>query len=65
MNTIMRYFQFDHLQGEIQRFIAEQFYSFAHSLESELPDGAEKTVALRRLLESKDAAIRASLDMVG
>lgn len=28
-----------------------------------LPDGAEKTVAMRKLLEAKDAACRSALDL--
>jgi len=36
-----------------------QFYcDMAHHLVSMLPEGAETTVALRKLLESKDAAVR-------
>lgn len=31
-------------------------------LDDHLPDGAEKTAALRKLLEAKDAACRATLE---
>lgn len=40
--------------------IVEEFYEFAMNLMEELPDGAEKTVALRKLLESRDATLRAA-----
>lgn len=30
----------------------------AHFLENTLPNGSEKTVAIRKLLEAKDAAVR-------
>jgi len=60
-SPIMRYFSFDHLQPA-QREISKEFFALALSLDEDLLDGPEKSVALRKLLESKDAAVRASLD---
>lgn len=37
--------------------------ALAEFWEEFLPEGAEKTVAIRKLLESKDAACRAALDL--
>lgn len=61
-SPILRYFQFEHLP-DTQRVISREFYGLAHRMEQTLPNGAEKATALRKLLESKDAAVRASLDI--
>ncbi len=60
-SPILRYFQFTHLPENIQE-VSAPFAALAHDLEALLPGGPEKSVALRKLLESKDAAVRASLD---
>lgn len=58
---VLRYFEYAHLPpalGEISR----DFHDLAHRLAaSEHADPAELTVALRKLLEAKDAAVRAML----
>jgi len=59
--NIMRYFEFSHLSENLQ-IVAREYYGFAHALEQNLPTGPEKSVALRKLLESKDAAVRSALD---
>ena len=58
---LLRYFAFAHLQGSL-RSTSSLFYALAHQLCAELPRTPERTVALRKLLESKDAAVRAALD---
>ena len=58
--NIMRFFEFDHLPENLQE-VSQSFYQMAHHLERDLPTGPEKSVALRKLLESKDAAVRAAL----
>lgn len=62
MNPILRYFVFGHLSPKLQ-LVAHPFHELAMQIEEELPDGPEKSVALRKLLESKDAAVRAALDL--
>lgn len=57
---IMRYFQYSHLPQHLQA-VSRPFGELAEHLESTLADGPEKSVALRKLLESKDAAVRAAL----
>nr|WP_237523913.1 hypothetical protein [Streptomyces sp. SID4926] len=57
----MRYFEFTHLPEHLQD-VSMPFSELAHKLSNFLPDGPEKSVALRKLLESKDAAVRAALD---
>jgi hypothetical protein len=41
--------------------VAEEFSIVAQWMEGNVPDGPEKSVALRKLLEAKDAAVRAML----
>lgn len=59
---ILRYFQFSHLPANL-RAVSHPFYDLAHHLAEALPPGPETSVALRKLLESKDAAVRAALDL--
>lgn len=59
---ILRYFEYGHLP-EAQQSVARPFRNLAHLVARNLPEGAERAVALRKLLEGKDAAVRASLDL--
>ena len=58
-NQIMPFFEFNHLPEGEMRDTSERFHTLAHDLDSTLPDGAEKATALRKVLEGKDAAVRA------
>lgn len=60
--SIMRYFEFAHLKEGPLRNTSSMFHELAAEVDSYLPDGAEKSTALRKLLEAKDAAVRAALD---
>ena len=62
MNPILRFFTYGHLSPYLQR-VSQPYHAMAMMLEEELPGGPEKSVALRKLLESKDAAVRAALDV--
>jgi hypothetical protein len=59
---ILRYFDYDHLPPHLQK-VSEPFYKMAHWIDETLPTNAETSTALRKLLESKDAAVRAALDV--
>lgn len=59
---IMRYFRYEHLPESLQA-MSERFSNLAWAIEEILPGGPEKSVALRKLLEAKDAAVRAALDL--
>lgn len=59
---ILRYFAYEHLTRPL-RDVSKRFADLATELDASLPDGAEKSTALRKLLESKDAAVRAALDI--
>ena len=58
--ALLQYFAYDHLKPELQKF-SKPFGVLAAQIEAHLPDGPEKTVCLRKLLEAKDCAVRAGL----
>lgn len=61
IESILRYFEFSHLPERLQE-ISRLFFELAHGLAADTElDGPELTVALRKLLEAKDAAVRAAL----
>ena len=57
---IMQFFAYEHLPSAMQS-VSRPFCELAKSVVETLPRCAERTVALRKLLEAKDAAVRASL----
>ena len=61
-SPIMRYFEYAHLPEKLQA-ISKPFAELAEKMDASLPDGAEKSAGLRKLLEAKDCFVRASLDM--
>lgn len=54
---IIQFFKFDHLPPHLAE-VSRPFCELAHGLLA-LPRNPERTVALRKLLEAKDAAVRA------
>jgi len=60
IEPMMQFFEYSHLPKHLQS-ISQQFYDLAHWIEGELPRNPERTVALRKLLEAKDCAVRAAL----
>lgn len=59
---ILRFFGHDHLPEPL-RLVSSGFADLAVVMDDFLPDGPEKSVMLRKLLEAKDAAVRAALDL--
>ena len=57
---ILRFFRYEHLPAHLQAQ-SLPFHQLAHLLVATLPRNPERTVALRKLLEAKDAAVRAAL----
>lgn len=55
---IMQFFAYDHLPPDLQD-VSAPFGRLAEGLVKTLPRNPERTVALRKLLEAKDAAVRA------
>lgn len=63
MHALLRYFTAGHLMPGPTQETSRACEALAHQLDASLPDVPEKTVALRKLLEAKDAAVRAALDV--
>lgn len=59
-NDIMQYFAYEHL-SEYLKETSKQFGILAEWMHINLPDSAEKSAGLRKLLEAKDCAVRAKL----
>lgn len=60
VDPILRFFHYKHLPPAL-RAISAPFCQQARGMVDALPRNAERTVALRKLLEAKDCAVRASL----
>lgn len=58
--TIMQFFAFDHLPDNLQS-TSFAFAALAVDVATHLPRNAERTTALRKLLEAKDCAVRAKV----
>lgn len=61
---VMRHFEYSHLPPDL-RSVSEQCAALAHHMITELPDGPELTVGLRKLLEAKDCFVRTAVGMRG
>lgn len=57
---ILQFFAYQHLPAHLAE-VSKPFHDMAHKIVDTLPRNPERTIALRKLLESKDAAVRAKL----
>lgn len=57
---ILQFFAYAHLPAHLQS-VSQPFSDLANDVIMFLPANEERTVALRKLLEAKDAAVRAKL----
>lgn len=57
---ILQFFSYRHLPIHLA-MVSEPFFHLANEIVRTLPRNPERTVALRKLLEAKDAAVRAKL----
>jgi hypothetical protein len=57
---VLRFFAYGHLPEGLQA-ISRPFADLAQQVAERAPDNQETTVALRKLLEAKDAAVRSVL----
>ena len=57
---LMQFFTYGHLSQHLQE-VSAPFSTLAWHIVTTLPRNPERTVALRKLLESKDCAVRARL----
>jgi hypothetical protein len=59
-DPILQYFEYGHLPPHLQE-VSREFFRLARFIVTRIPRSAERTVALRKLLEAKDAGVRANL----
>ncbi|XTZ40057.1 hypothetical protein ACQYRI_08835 [Salmonella enterica] len=59
-SPIMKYFAYEHLPAALQE-VSKPIGDLAREMDESLPDGPEKSAGLRKLLEAKDALVRAKL----
>lgn len=59
--TTIKYFTYAHLPAHLQA-VSKPIGELAEKLETELPDGPEKSAGMRKLLEAKDCFVRAALE---
>lgn len=59
-DPIMQFFAHAHLPAPLAA-VSKPFCDLAEEVHRDLPRNPERTVALRKLLEAKDAAVRAML----
>ena len=59
-SPILKYFAYSHLPEKLQ-MISKPFGKLAEYMDVNIPNGAEKSAGLRKLLEAKDALVRATL----
>ena len=57
---VLKYFAYEHLPEKLKA-VSMPFAELAKQVAERSPDNQETTVALRKLLEAKDAAVRAAL----
>lgn len=57
---VLKYFAYSHLPVKLQE-VSKPFCDLADAVAAREPNSPETTVALRKLLEAKDAAVRAAL----
>jgi hypothetical protein len=60
MEEILEHFTYAHLPTFLQA-ISKPYCDMAHQLAKDLPKCGQLTIALQKLMESKDAAVRAKL----
>lgn len=58
MDRLLQFFEYEHLPPKLQ-VVSRPFGDLARQMADELPRNPESTVALRKLLEAKDCAVRA------
>jgi hypothetical protein len=59
-DPMLQFFQYAHLPEHL-RLVSRPFCLLAYDIVETLPRNSERTVALRKLLEAKDCAVRSVL----
>lgn len=60
ISDVLKFFAYAHLPTHLAE-VSKPFSDLAHQVAERAPDSRETTVALRKLLEAKDAAVRSVL----
>lgn len=63
-DRMMKWFEYKHLPAQLQ-LVSCNFFELALHITETIQPGPERTVALRKLLEAKDAAVRAAVNPGG
>ena len=63
-DRMMKWFEYEHLPPNL-REISQPFCFLAREMCHKIEPGVERTVCLRKLLEAKDAAVRAVVHPAG
>lgn len=63
-DRMLKWFEYSHLPEHLQG-VSRAFGELAQGIVATIEPGPERTVALRKLLEAKDAAVRAKLNPGG
>lgn len=61
-NRLIRWFSFHHLPVGSVRDTSAMVANLAYRIDDALPESAEKTAGLRKLLEAKDCFVRAAIE---
>ena len=59
-SPIIKHFAYEHLPPHLQE-VSKPIGDLARQMDEALPDGAEKSAGLRKLLEAKDCLVRAKI----
>jgi hypothetical protein len=59
MDRMLKFFAYAHLRADLQE-VSRPFAELAEHIVATVPAGPERTVGLRKLLEAKDATVRAA-----
>lgn len=60
VEPLLQFFVYEHLPAHLQK-VSKPFGDLARQVVNDLPRNPERTVALRKLLEAKDCAVRSLL----
>lgn len=63
MTPILKFFEYTHLPIHLQE-VSRELCGLALLMDKRLPDCAEKSAGLRKLLEAKDCFVRAKLEQL-
>lgn len=59
-SPILKFFEYEHLPAKLKA-VSAPICDLARLMDTSLPDCAEKSAGLRKLLEAKDCLVRAAL----